>query len=74
MRTAVSKEHRVGGAYVLLVVVVTNNLHVVQTELDFDAFVGRAEKTESVKGELKLGTDADEDAPLGLDSVLPAEL
>lgn len=58
----------------LLVVVVTNNLHVIQAELDFDALIGRAEETEGVEGELKLRTDADEDAPLGLDSILPAEL
>ena len=58
----------------LLVVVVANNLHVVETELDFDALVGRGEETEGVEGELELGTDADEDAALGLYTVLPAEL
>lgn len=70
----VLQEHRVRGAYVLLVVVVANDLHMVQTELDFDALVGRGEETEGVEGELELGADADEDASLGLDAVLPAEL
>lgn len=73
-RLLVLKEHRVGSADVLLVVVVANNLHVVETELDFDTLVGRGEETEGVEGELKLGTDADEDAALGLYAVLPAEL
>lgn len=58
----------------LLVVVVANNLHMVETELDFDALVGRGEETECVEGELELGADADEDASLGLYAVLPAEL
>lgn len=58
----------------LLVVVVANDLHMVQTELDFDALVGRGEETEGVEGELELGADANEDASLGLDAVLPAEL
>lgn len=70
----VLKEHRVCGAYVLLIVVVANDLHVVETELDFDALVARGEETESVKGELELGADANEDASLGLYAVLPAEL
>lgn len=58
----------------LLVVVVANNLHIIETELDFDTLVGRGEETESVEGELELGTDANEDAALGLYAVLPAEL
>lgn len=70
----VFKEHRVCGAYVLLVVVVANNLHVVETELDFDALVGWGEETQGVEGELELGADADEDASLRLYAVLPAEL
>lgn len=70
----VPEEHRVGGAYVLLVVVVANDLHVVEAELDFDTLVGRGEETEGVEGELELGADADEDAALGLYAVLPAEL
>lgn len=70
----VLKEHRVCGAYVLLVVVVANNLHIVETELNFDTLVGRGEETEGVEGELELWTDADEDAALGLYTVLPAEL
>lgn len=70
----VFKEHRVCGAYMLLVVVVANNLHVVETELDFDALVGWGEETQGVEGELELGADADEDASLGLYAVLPAEL
>lgn len=74
LTSLVSKEHRVSGAYVLLVVVVANNLHIVQTELDFDAFVGRDEETQGVEGELKLGADPNEDAALGLYAVLPAEL
>lgn len=74
LRALVFKEHRVCGAYVLLVVVVANNLHVVETELDFDALVGWGEETQGVEGELELGADADEDAPLGLYAVLPAEL
>lgn len=74
LRFLVLKEHRVSGAYVLLVVVVANYLHVVETELDFDTLVGRVEETEGVEGELELGTDADEDAALGLYAVLPAEL
>lgn len=73
-RGLVPKEHRISGAYVLLVVVVANDLHVVQTELDFDAFVGGDEETESVESKLKLGTDSDEDAAFGLYAVLPAEL
>lgn len=74
LRVLVLEEHRVGGAYVLLVVVVANDLHVVETELDSDAFVGRGEETEGVEGQLELGADADEDAPLGFNAVLPAEL
>ena len=74
LKVLVLEEHRVGGAYVLLVVVVANDLHIVQTELDFDALIGRGEETEGVEGELELGTDADEDAALGLYTVLPAEL
>lgn len=70
----VLKEHRVSGAYVLLVVVVANNLHLVEAELDSDTLVGRAEETESVEGKLEFRTDADEDASLGLYTVLPAEL
>ena len=70
----VIKEHRVSGAYVLLVVVVANNLHLVETELDFDTLIGWGEETESVEGELELGTDANEDAALGLYTVLPTEL
>lgn len=73
-RVQVPEEHRVGGTYMLLVVVVANNLHVIQTELDFDAFIRRGEETESVEGELELGTDSDEDAALGLYTVLPAKL
>lgn len=73
-RVQVPEEHRVGGTYMLLVVVVANNLHVVQTELDFDAFIRRGEETESVEGELELRTDSDEDAALGLYTVLPAKL
>lgn len=53
---------------------VANDLHVVETELDFDALVGWGEETQSVEGELELGADADEDASLGLYAVLPAEL
>lgn len=70
----VLEEHRVGGAYVLLVVVVTDNLYIIETELDFDTLIGRGEETESVEGKLELGTDADEDAALGLYTGLPAEL
>lgn len=70
----VLEEHRICGADVLLIVVVANDLHVVETELDFDALVARGEETESVKGELELGADAYEDASLGLYAVLPAEL
>ena len=44
----VPHEHRVGGTYVLQVVMVANNLHLVKTELDFDTFVGRGEEAESV--------------------------
>lgn len=73
-RILVSKEHRVSGAYVFLVVVVANNLHIVQTELDFNALVGRDEETESVESELELRADPNEDAALGLNAVLPAEL
>lgn len=70
----VMKQHRVGGSYVLLVVVVANNLHLVDTEMDSDTLIGWGEETESVEGELELGTDADEDAALGLYTILPAEL
>jgi len=59
---------------VLLVIVVANDLHVVQTELDLDVLVGRAQETQGVQRKLKLGADAHEDAALGLDAVLPAEL
>lgn len=58
----------------LLVVVVADDLHVVETELDSDALIGRRQETQRVKGELELGADADEDAALGLGAVLPAEL
>lgn len=64
----------VRGADVLLVVVVAHDLHVVRVELDFDTFVRRREETEGVESELKLWTDADEDASFGFDAVLPAEL
>lgn len=74
MMLLVLNEHRVSGSYVFLVVVVANNLHVVVTELDFDTLVGRGEETESVECKLELRTDADEDAALGLYTVLPAEL
>lgn len=74
LRSLVLKEHRISGAYVLLVVVVANNLHIVQTELDFDTLVGRDEETESVESKLELRTDSNEDAALGLYTVLPAEL
>lgn len=57
-----------------LIVVVTDNLHVVQTELHFNALIWRGEETKGVKGELKLRTDADEDAAFRLYAVLPAEL
>lgn len=70
----VPKEHRVSGSYVLLVVVVANNLHIVETELDFDTFIGRGEETQSVEGKLKLRTDANEDAAFGFYTILPAEL
>lgn len=40
LRLLVLNKHRVGGAYMFLVVMVANNLHVVETELDFDALVG----------------------------------
>lgn len=73
-RVLVLKEHRVCGSYVLLVVVVANNVHMVETELDFDTLVGRGEETKSVEGKLKLGADTDEDASLGFDAILPAEL
>lgn len=53
---------------------VANNLHVVETELDFDTLIGWGEETQGVEGELELGADADEDASLGLYAVLPAEL
>lgn len=74
MRFLVLKEHRVRGAYVLLVVVVANNLDIVQIELDFNTLVGRGEETDSVEGHLELRADPDEDAALGFYAVLPAEL
>ena len=58
----------------LLGVVVADDVHLVQAELDLDALVGRGEETQGVEGELELGADADEDAAFGLDAVLPAEL
>ena len=70
----VSDQHGVGGADVLLVVVDADNLHVVQAELNLDTLVGGAQEAEGVEGELKLRTDPDEDAALGLESFLPAEL
>lgn len=70
----VLKKHGVSRADMLLVVVVAHNLYVVETKLDFDPFIGRAEETQSVEGEFKLGTDADEDAAFGFDAILPTEL
>lgn len=58
----------------LLVVVVANNLHIVHTELDFDTLIGRGKETQSVESKLELWTDTDEDAALGLYTILPAEL
>lgn len=58
----------------LLVVVVADNLHMVETEVDSDALVGRRQETQCVEGELELGTDANEDAALRLGTILPAEL
>lgn len=70
----VLQQHGVGGADVLLVVVVANNLHVIKTELDSDTLVGWGEEAEGVEGKLKLRADTNEDASLGLYAVLPAEL
>lgn len=36
----VPEQHRIRGPYVLLVVVMANNLHIVETELDFDPLIG----------------------------------
>lgn len=53
---------------------VAHNLHIIEAELDFDPLVGWGEETESVERKLKLRTDTEEDAALGLYAVLPAEL
>ena len=74
MEVLVSDQHWVGGADMLLVVVDADDLHVVQAELNLDALVWGAQETEGVEGELKLRTDPDEDAALGLEAFLPAEL
>lgn len=74
LRVLIFKQHRVCGSDVLLVVVVADDLHMVETEVDSDALVGRRQETQSVEGELKLRTDANEDATLGLSTILPAEL
>lgn len=68
------EQHRVRGADVLLVVVVADDLHMVETELDSDALIWRRQETQRVEGKLELRADADEDATLGLGAVLPAEL
>lgn len=70
----VPEQHRIRGPYVLLVVVMANNLHIVETELDFDPLIGWGQKTEGVQGKLKLWTDTHEDAALCLNPFLPAEL
>ncbi len=67
-------EHRIGGADVLLVVVVTDDLQLVDAEGDFDSLVRRREEAQGVQSELKLRTHAEEDASFGLDAILPAEL
>lgn len=58
----------------LLVVVVADNLHMVETEVDSDALIRRRQETQRVEGKLKLRTNANEDAALGLGTILPAEL
>lgn len=58
----------------LLVVVVTDDLHLVDAEGDLDSLVWRREETQSVQSKLKLRAHTHEDASFGLDSILPAEL
>lgn len=58
----------------LLVVVVTDDLHLIDVKGDFDSLVWRREETQRVQGKLKLRAHADEDASFGFDSILPAEL
>lgn len=74
LRVLIFEQHWVCCSDVLLVVVVADNLHVVETEVDSDTLVGRRQETQCVEGELKLRTDANEDAALGLGTILPAEL
>lgn len=58
----------------LAVVVMAHNLHVVKTERHSDALIRRGDEAQGVQGELKLWAHTNEDAPFGLDPVLPAEL
>lgn len=58
----------------LLVVVVADNLHMVETEVDSNTLIRRRQETQCVEGKLKLWTDTNEDAALGLGAILPAEL
>lgn len=74
MYILVSDEDRVSRSYVLLVVVMAHNLHVVKTERHFDALVRRGDETQGVQGKLKLWAHTYEDAALGFDPVLPAKL
>lgn len=74
LRILIFEQHRVCGSDVLLVVVVADDLHRVETEVDSDTLIGRRQETQRVEGKLKLGTDANEDAALGLGTILPAEL
>lgn len=60
--------------YVLLVIVVADNLHIIKVEGHPDAFVWRGKETQGIQGKLKLWADTDENAPFGLDPILPAEL
>lgn len=58
----------------LLVVVVTDNIHLIDTEEHFDTLIGWDQETQGIKGKLKFRTDTNEDAAFGFNTILPTEL
>jgi len=67
-------KNRIGSAYVLLVVVVTDYLHLIFIKGDFHSLVWGREETQCVQGKLKLWAHTNKDASFGFNSVLPTEL
>lgn len=65
---------RIGSAYVLLVVVVTDYLHLVDVKGHFHSLVRGREKTQCVQGKLKLRAHTNKDASFGFNAILPTEL